>query len=180
MYRTSANRWKVLLSTFYLVLTNHRQLIAQIPCLQPSKLFQPILAKKSLSTNDHVFNLSQFLFKKCEHLYFSIDQTINEQTNGRSSTKFPGCLVIFTSLLCMAKSNMATTMLLLFFLLFFACRPVAQTTDILTNQSKLFELFNTCKQVPCVLGHIKILMMHFFLDFICVKMHDFCVNAISV
>ena len=46
--------------------------------------------------------------------------------------------------------------------------------NILTNQSKLCELF---KSVPCVLGRIKISMMH-FLDFICVKMHDFCVNAI--
>ena len=31
--------------------------------------------------------------------------------------------------------------------------------------------------MPCVLGRIKISIMH-FLDFICVKMHDFCVNAI--
>ena len=49
--------------------------------------------------------------------------------------------------------------------------------NILTNQSKLCELFN--KSVPCVLGRIIISMMH-FLDFICVKMHDFCVNAIPV
>ena len=34
------------------------------------------------------------------------------------------------------------------------------------------------KSTSCVLGRIKILMMH-LLHFVCVKMHDFCVNAIS-
>ena len=29
----------------------------------------------------------------------------------------------------------------------------------------------------CILGSLNILMMH-FLDSICVKMHDFCINAI--
>ena len=42
-------------------------------------------------------------------------------------------------------------------------------------QSKWSEFF---KSTSCVLGHIKILMMH-FLHFVCVKMHNFCVNTIS-
>ena len=57
-------------------------------------------------------------------------------------------------------------------LLFFNILPKQQ--NILTKQSKLCELL---KSVSCVLGRIKILMMH-FLKFVCVKMHDFCVNAI--
>ena len=59
-------------------------------------------------------------------------------------------------------------------LLFFNILPKQQ--NILTRQSKLCELL---KSVSCVLGRIKILMMH-FLEFVCVKMHDFCVNAIPV
>ena len=62
----------------------------------------------------------------------------------------------------------------LLLLLFFYILPKQQ--NIMTKQSKLCELI---KSVSCVLGRIKILTMH-FLEFICVKMHDFCVNAIPV
>ena len=51
-------------------------------------------------------------------------------------------------------------------LFFFYILPKQQ--NILTKQSKLCELI---KSVSCILGRIKILMMH-FLEFICVKMHD--------
>ena len=62
----------------------------------------------------------------------------------------------------------------LLLLLFFYILPKQQ--NIMTKQSKLCELI---KSVSCVLERIKILTMH-FLEFICEKMHDFCVNAIPV
>ena len=48
--------------------------------------------------------------------------------------------------------------------------------NLFNIQSKQSEFF---KSTSCVLGRIKILMLH-FLAFFCVKMHDFCVNAIPV
>ena len=59
----------------------------------------------------------------------------------------------------------------LFYFIFYI---LPKQQNILTKQSKLCELI---KSVSCVLGRIKILTMH-FLEFICVKMQDFCVNAI--
>ena len=115
------------------------------PCLQPSKLFQPILAKTL-----YVKITTSSTFLSSRSVSTCINQTINEQTNGGSSN---------------------TVSLLL---LFFNILPKQQ--NILTRQSKLCELL---KSVSCVLGRIKILMMH-FLEFVCVKMHDFCVNAIPV
>ena len=48
--------------------------------------------------------------------------------------------------------------------------------NLLTIQSKWSDFF---KSKSSILGCIKILKMH-FLDFICVKMHDFCITAIPV
>ena len=108
------------------------------PCLQPSKLFQPILAKT---------------------LYVKITMSSTFLSSRSVST-------------CINQMAGAQISLLLFF---FNILPKQQ--NILTRQSKLCELL--IKSVSCVLGRIKILMMH-FLEFVCVKMHDFCVNAIPV
>ena len=48
--------------------------------------------------------------------------------------------------------------------------------NLFNIQSKWSEFF---KSTSCILGCIKILLLH-FLAFFCVKMHDFCVNAIPV
>lgn len=96
----------------------------------------------------------------------------NGQQNHGTSVKFPGCLTI-SSLLCIAKSNMAATMLVCFILLFYMS---LKQQNLLTIQSKWSEFF---KSTSCILGRIKILTMH-VLDSVWVKMHDFCINVIPV
>ena len=82
-------------------------------------------------------------------------------------------VLIVSSPLCVVKSNMAATMWIRFVRNFFYMSLKQQ--NLFKIQSKWNEFF---KSISCILGRIKILMMH-FLHFAFVKMHDFCVNAIS-
>lgn len=43
------------------------------------------------------------IFISCRHLQFSIDQMSTMQQNDRSSVKFSGCVIVFTSLLWLAS-----------------------------------------------------------------------------
>ena len=67
---------------------------------------------------------------------------------------------------------MAATMWILFIRKIFTS---LKQQNLFKIQSKWSEFF---KSTFCVRGCIKILMMH-FLHFVCIKMHDFCVNTIS-
>ena len=101
------------------------------------------------------------------------DKPSNEQTNGGSSIKFPGCLVIFTSLLCMAKSNMETTMyinLLRYLLLnfFFFCMSPKQQNNLYW-QIKASCVTHVSQSIA---SQGTTILMNF-----CIKLHDFCVNT---
>ena len=100
-------------------------------------------------------------------------QSIKQQTNvAEAHWSFLDVLIV-SSLLCVVKSNMAATMWICFVRNFFYMSLKQQ--NLFKIQSKWSEFF---KSISYTLGRIKILMIH-FLHFVCIKMRDFCVNAIS-
>ena len=106
------------------------------------------------------------------HLTSTIDQTTNK--HGGSSFRFPRCVIVSCSLR-VVKSNMAATMWIRFVQKFFTCH----SNNKIYSRFKVSKWSEFFKSTSCVLGHIKILMMH-FLHYVSVKMHNFCVNAISM
>ena len=101
-------------------------------------------------------------------------QSIKQQTNvAEAHWSFLDVLIV-SSPLCVVKSNMAATMWICFVRNFFYMSLKQQ--NLFKIQSKWSEFF---KSISYTLGRIKILMIH-FLHFVCIKMRDFCVNAISV
>ena len=103
-------------------------------------------------------------------------QSIKQQTNVvEAHWSFLDALIV-SSPLCVVKSNMAATMWICFVRNFFYMSLKQQ--NLFKIQSKWSEFF---KSISYTLGRIKILMIHFLhFIFVCIKMRDFCVNAISV
>ena len=116
----------------------------------------------------------EWLANYCHTDNTRLAQSIKQQTNvAEAHWSFLDVLIV-SSPLCVVKSNMAARMWICFVRNFFYMSLKQQ--NLFKIQSKWSEFF---KSISYTLGRIKILMIH-FLNFVCIKMRDFCVNAISV
>ena len=125
-------RERVLLSSFFAILTNYRYIIALASCLQPFKLFQPFVYKLLCLPPFSWFIVATWPIKR-------------RAITGGSSFKFPGCVNRLQSPLCSLIQYGRHDV-----------KPLSFVRKCSLQQQSLFNIQSKrSKSTSCVLGRIK-------------------------